>query len=178
VAYSSTYPKRSAGFLVALPIQSGRQWAFEMYRHRNDAVRGVVPHLFHVAMTRMKAEGIEAVSLCLVPGLGVERTNTGDSALTRRGLAFGMKYLNFLFDFAGIYHFKSRFRPYYEERYICALPGTTLGSALALFRITGMVAFDGKRVGANLKQKLFKWRQRTQLATREQTVQVSYQPIE
>jgi phosphatidylglycerol lysyltransferase len=149
-----------------------------MYRHRSDSVRGVVPHLFHVAMTRMTAEGVEAVSLCLVPGLGVEGANAGDSALTRHGLAFGMKYLNFLFDFAGIYHFKSRFRPYYEDRYICALPGTTLGSALALFRISGMVAFDFKRVGVNLKQKLFKRRLRTQLATPEPSVRVSCQPVE
>ena len=64
--------------------------------------------------------------------------------MTRHGLVFGMKYLNFLFDFAGIYHFKSRFRPRYEGRYICALPGTTLRSALALFRMSGMVAFNLK----------------------------------
>jgi phosphatidylglycerol lysyltransferase len=172
VAYSSGCPKRVEGFLVALPSQQGRQWAFEMYRHRSDAVRGVVPHLFHVAMMRMRTEGVEAVSLCLVPGLGCEEANIGDSAMMRHALVMGMKYLNFLFDFAGIYHFKSRFRPDYQSRYICALPGSTLGSALALFRISGMLEFDRKRVGANLKQKLFKWRQRTHLATRERSVRV------
>jgi phosphatidylglycerol lysyltransferase len=166
VAYSSGFPKRIEGFLVALPIQNGRKWAFEMYRHRRDAVRGVVPHLFHVVMMRMKAEGIEAVSLCLVPGLGCEEPTAGDSAMTRRVLNFGVKYLNFLFDFAGIYHFKSRFRPRYEGRYICALPGTTLLSALALFRISGMLTFNLKRVGSNLMQKLLKRRQRVHLAAR------------
>jgi phosphatidylglycerol lysyltransferase len=177
VAYSSGMPKRIEGFLVALPAQQGRQWAFEMYRHRSDAVRGVVPHLFHVAMMRMRTEGVEAVSLCLVPGLGCEEAISGDSAMTRHAFVFGMKYLNFLFDFAGIYHFKSRFRPHYEGRYICALPGTTLGSALALFRISGMVEFDRKRVAANLMQKLFKRRERTHLATRER-VRVSCQPVD
>jgi phosphatidylglycerol lysyltransferase len=178
VAYSGGFPQRIEGFLVALPTQEGRQWAFEMYRHRSDAVRGVVPHLFHVAMMRMQTEGIEAVSLCLAPGLGCEEPLTGDSAMTRRALVFGMKYLNFLFDFAGIYHFKSRFRPHYESRYICALPGTTLGSALALFRISGMMEFDRKRVGANLKQKLFKRRQRTQLASRERSLEVDRKSVE
>jgi phosphatidylglycerol lysyltransferase len=178
VAYSSGLPKRIEGFLVALPMREGRQWAFEMYRHRSDAVRGVVAHLFHAAMMRMRAEGIEAVSLCLSPGLGCEEASTGDSAMIRCGLVFGMKYLNFLFDFAGIYHFKSRFRPSYEARYICVLPKSTLLSALALFRITGMLAFDGKRVSANLKQKLFKWRQRTHLATRERPLRMSCQPVE
>jgi len=178
VAYSSGLPNRIEGFLVALPMREGRQWAFEMYRHRSDAVRGVVAHLFHVAMMRMRAEGIEAVSLCLSPGLGCEEASTGDSAMIRCGLVFGMKYLNFLFDFAGIYHFKSRFRPSYEARYICVLPKSTLLSALALFRITGMLAFDGKRVSANLKQKLFKRRERTHLATRERPLRMSCQPVE
>ncbi len=84
VAYSSGVPTRIEGFLVALPMRNGRQWSFEMYRHRRDAVRGVVPHLFHIAMMRMKAEGIEAVSLCLVPGLGCEEAITGDSAYSVR----------------------------------------------------------------------------------------------
>jgi phosphatidylglycerol lysyltransferase len=84
--------------------------------------------------------------------------------MTRHALAFGMKHLNFLFDFAGIYHFKSRFRPRYEERYICALPKTTLRSSLALFRMSGMVAFNFRRVGSSLLQKHFKRSQRANLA--------------
>jgi phosphatidylglycerol lysyltransferase len=179
VAYSSGLPNRIEGFLVALPMREGRQWAFEMYRHRRDAVRGVVPHLLHVAMTQMKAEGIEAVSLCLVPGLGCEEAAVGDSAQTRHGLVFGMKYLNFLFDFAGIYHFKSRFRPRYESRYICARPGTSLLSAIALFRLTGMLTFNLKRVASNLMQKHFKRRQRTHLAAAPAgSLRMRYQPAE
>ena len=178
VAYADGYPRRIEGFLVALPLENGRQWAFECYRHRPDAVRGVVPHLFHVAMMRMKSEGIEAVSLCLVPGLGCEERLPGDNAMTRIGFVLAKKYFNFLFDFAGIYHFKSRFRPYYESRYICAFPKTTIWSTLALFRMSGMVSFDLKKVGANLIQKLFKRRERTQLATRERSLQVTCQPAE
>jgi phosphatidylglycerol lysyltransferase len=175
VAYSSDFPKRIEGFLVVLPMQDGRQWALEMYRHRPDAVRGVVPHLFHVAMMRMKAEGIEVVSLSLIPGLGCEEAIPGDSALTRRALAFSMKHLNFLFDFAGIYHFKSRFRPRYEDRYICALPKTTLRSSLALFRISGMVTFNFRRVGSSFLQKHFKRSQRAHLAAPTRPLRMSCQ---
>jgi phosphatidylglycerol lysyltransferase len=176
VAYSSDSPRRIEGFLVALPSRDGSCWAFEMYRRRRDAVRGVVPHLFHEAMTRMKSEGSKSVSLCLVPGLGCEKAVTGDSALTRRGLVFGIKYLNFLFDFAGIYHFKSRFRPRYENRYMCARPGTTPQSALALFRLSGMMAFNLQRVSSNLMQKYLKRHQRTQLAVRAGSLSRSIQP--
>jgi phosphatidylglycerol lysyltransferase len=165
VAYSCDSPKRIEGFLVALPSRNGRHWSFEMYRHRLDAVRGVVAHLFHTAMMRMKAEGIEAVSLCLVPAVGCDQPLKGDSAMTRHALVMGLKYLNFLFDFAGIYHFKSRFRPRYEARYICSLPKTTMLTGLALVRMSGMLSFSFRRAGSNLIQKHFKRRQRAQLAT-------------
>ena len=58
----------------------------------------------------MKAEGIESVSLCLIPGLGCEEGVPGDMP-SFAAPCFGKKHLNFLFDFAGLYHFKSRFRP-------------------------------------------------------------------
>jgi len=178
VAYSCDSPKRIEGFLIALPSRNGRHWAFEMYRHRRDSVRGVVPHLFHTAMMRMKDEGIEAVSLCLVPAVGCERPLDGDSAMTRHALTIGLKYLNFLFDFAGIYHFKSRFRPRYEGRYICALPGTTLLTSLALARMSGMLAFSFKRAASNLIQKHFKRRQRALLAAHPRPLLAGAQPAE
>jgi phosphatidylglycerol lysyltransferase len=178
VAYSCDSPKRIEGFLVALPSRNGRHWAFEMYRHRRDSVRGVVAYLFHTAMLRMKDEGIEAVSLCLVPAVGCEQPLEGDCAMTRHALTIGLKYLNFLFDFAGIYHFKSRFRPRYEGRYICALPGTTLLTGLALVRMSGMLSFSFTRAGSNLIQKHFKRRQRAQLATHSRSPLIGVLPAE
>jgi phosphatidylglycerol lysyltransferase len=178
VAYSSDSPKRIEGFLIALPSRNGAHWAFEMYRHRRDAVRGVVPHLFHTAMIRMKAEGVEAVSLCLVPAVGCEAPLKGDSAVIRHALTIGLKYLNFLFDFAGIYHFKSRFRPRYEGRYICALPKTNMLTGLALVRMSGMLEFSLRRVGSNLMQKHFKRRQRAHLAAHPRSPVVGAQPAE
>jgi phosphatidylglycerol lysyltransferase len=178
VAYSGDSPKRIEGFLIALPSRNGMHRSFEMYRHRSDAVRGVVPHLFHVAMTRMKSEGIEAVSLCLVPAVGCEQPLKGDSAMTRHAFTIGLKYLNFLFDFAGIYHFKSRFRPRYEGRYICALPGTTLLTGLALVRMSGMLDFSLKRTCLSLIQKHFKRRERAHLAAHPRSPLTGPQPAE
>ena len=31
------------------------------------------------------------------------------------------QYFSFIFDVAGLYHFKSRFRPRFEDRFICAV---------------------------------------------------------
>jgi len=166
VAYSQDSPPRIEGFLIALPMNGGRSWSLEMYRHRPDAIRGVVPHLFHEVMIRMKAEGVESVSLCLLPGIGCDAPLPGDCALTRRSLCFGKKRLNFLFDFAGLYHFKSRFRPRYESRYVCSRPRTTVLSTLALFRMSGMLTFDPKKSAAHFARNLFKRRERQQMAER------------
>jgi phosphatidylglycerol lysyltransferase len=146
-----------------------------MYRHRPDAVRGVVPHLFHDVMLRMKAEGIESVSLCLIPGLGCEEALPGDSALTRRALCFGKKRLNFLFDFAGLYHFKSRFRPRYESRYVCSRPRSTPFTTFALFRMSGLLSFDPKKVSQHFVRNCFKRRQRQQLADRNGSLAMACQ---
>jgi phosphatidylglycerol lysyltransferase len=164
VAYSQNSTPRIEGFLIALPMNGGRSWSFEMYRHRPDAIRGVVPHLFHEVMIRMKAEGIETVSLCLLPGIGCEEPLPGDCALTRRSLTFGKKRLNFLFDFAGLYHFKSRFRPRYEARYVCSRPRSTALTIFALFRMSGILTFDPKKAGTHLARNIFKRRERQQLA--------------
>jgi len=73
--------------------------------------------------------------------------------MTRLALTFAKNHLNALFDFAGVYHFKSRFRPRYESRYICAFPRTTLLSTFALFRISGMLTVNWKQLGSNSVQK-------------------------
>ncbi len=126
---------RVEGFLVANPGGNGRFWSFELYRHRPDAVGGTGTVLMHQAMQSLASEGVESISLCLLPGLRAGEARPGDSVLARRGLAWGSRYFNFLFDTAGLYHFKSRFRPRYENRYICARPKITIGSAWALIRL-------------------------------------------
>jgi phosphatidylglycerol lysyltransferase len=178
VAYAEEGLGRIEGFLVALPMNGGRRWAFEMYRHRPDAIRGVVPHLFHEIMIRMKAEGVESASLCLIPGLGCEESIPGDNALTRLALCFGKKHLNFLFDFAGLYHFKSRFRPRYESRYVCSRPRSSALATIALFRMSGMLSFDAKKVGKTFVRNIFKRRERQQLADRNGSLAMACQASE
>ena len=175
VAYTQDPTPRVEGFLIALPMDGGRRWSFEMYRHRPDAVRGVVPHLFHETMIRMKAEGIDSVSLCLVPGLGCEEAIPGDSALTRRSLCFGKKHLNFLFDFAGLYHYKSRFRPRYESRYVCSRPGSSALATIALFRMSGLLTFAPRKVAKQFVRNHFKRRERQQLADRNGSLAMACQ---
>jgi phosphatidylglycerol lysyltransferase len=158
---------RVEGFLVANPGDNGRLWSFELYRHRPDAVRGTVTFLMHQAMRLLQHEGAERVSLCLLPGLRSRQPRPGDSVLARRGIACGSRYFNFLFDTAGLYHFKSRFRPRYENRYICALPKITFGSAWALIRLLGVLDVEPRKLARIMGQRCRKWLPRATLAVPE-----------
>jgi phosphatidylglycerol lysyltransferase len=159
---------RIEGFLVCNPCSDGRRWAFETYRHRPDAVRGTVSFLKHKAMQILQGEGIQSVSLCLVPGLRCHQPLPGDSALARRGMVLGSKYFNFIFDTAGLYHFKSRFRPRFENRYICALPRVSLGSAWAFVHVLGVLNLDFGKLCRIVAERLRKLTTRATLSAADE----------
>jgi phosphatidylglycerol lysyltransferase len=148
---------RIEAFLVCNPCLGGTMWAVETYRHRPDAVRGVVPFAILQTMRLMQAEGVPYCSLSLVPFLRCETPLTGDSGLFRTIVAFWWRRLNWIFDLQGIYHFKSRFRPEYREMYVAALPKVTVRSAFAIGRSWGIISFSPWRL---LWRGLGKWKKR------------------
>ena len=139
--------------------------AFEIYRHRPDAVRGTISFLMHQTMQVLQSEGVRHVSLCLVPGMGCNVARPGDSALARWGFVLAAKYLGFLFDTAGMYHFKSRFRPRFESRYICVRPKITIGSSLAFLQILGVFNVDLGKLCRSVWEHMRKSVSRTTLAS-------------
>ncbi|HEV3339577.1 MAG TPA: DUF2156 domain-containing protein [Pirellulales bacterium] len=155
---------RLEGFLVCNPYLGGDGWAFEIYRQRHDAVRGTIPFLMHQTIETLGQEDVRRVSLCLVPGLRAQTPLPGDSPLARRALALGSRYFNFIFDTAGLYHYKSRFRPRFESRYLCARPALSLGSAWALVRLLGVLDIDYGKLARLGYQRLRKRRSRVTLA--------------
>src|SRR5690606_23394997 len=70
---------RIEGFVVCNPMLGGRMWSTEIYRHRNDEVRGTVPFLFHHLILALQDEGAEQVNLCIVPARGALAPLPGDN---------------------------------------------------------------------------------------------------
>ncbi|HEY3967092.1 MAG TPA: DUF2156 domain-containing protein [Planctomycetaceae bacterium] len=138
IARSSYGAGRIEGFLICNPMREGTMWSTELYRRRLDSVRGTMAFLIHHTLQQLQAEGITRVGLCLDPGLNCETPLPGDSFLVRRGMTFGNRYLNAVFDVSGLRHFKSRFRPRYENRYVCALPKVSIGSVMAFASLSGL----------------------------------------
>ena len=152
---------RVEGFLACNPC-SGRTWVMETCRQGPDAVRGTAAFLMHQAMRQFQAEGSLCASLCLLPGLRCGDPSPGDSVLVRWGLAIGTGKYCPAFETAGAYHFKSRFRPQFESRYLCVRPRMTLGAAVAFVRLLGVLRLDpGRLVGLVWER----WRKRASRAT-------------
>ena len=153
---------RIEGFLACNPCDDGRTWVMETFRQRPDAVRGTIPFLMHQVMRQLKDEDVQRVSLCLIPGLGCREPLSGDSALARWGLVIGTQRFNLVFDTAGAYHFKSRFRPRFESRYLCVRPQMSLGAAMAFIRLLGVMKVD---FGKIFQLAVNRWRKRVSRAT-------------
>jgi len=125
-------------FLICNPMNRGTAWAFEMYRRQKNAVRGVMPHLMRSTVDLLKAEGIGRVSLCTVPGKGSGvGADPRQHWLVGRTMNFWYEKLNFMFNLHGQCHYKSRFRPTFENRYLCVTPHSTMFSIFSFLIVTG-----------------------------------------
>jgi phosphatidylglycerol lysyltransferase len=136
---------RIEGFVICNPMLGGRAWATEIYRHRNDAVRGAVPFVFHHLIRTLQAEGAEQVNLCLVPARNTQTPLSGDNPVIRRALGIAQKYFRSVFNLDGIDHFKSRFRPRYESRFVCGAQRSRPGAFVATVSTFGVLRLDYRK---------------------------------
>lgn len=140
-------------FLACSPINSGRSWAFETYRKRKDATRGVTAHLFRSAIDQLKEEGVEQVSLSLIPGRNVDQAKVGGGDWrVRKALSVWFHRLDFIFNAKGQDHFKSRFRPSYVDRYICVAPNNSVRSLWSFLKTMGAMDYNRRNLVSQLRR--------------------------
>ncbi len=138
--------QRIEAFVICTPAAGGASWSLECYRQRNDATRGAVPFTMHQTLRALQAAGQSVASLCMVPMLNCKTPLPGDSALLRRAMSFSYDHASALYDSQGLYHFKSRFRPRFEDRWLCLDGRGDLGwlvyllYALGLHRVNPLLA--------------------------------------
>ena len=136
---------RIMAFIVCNPGLEDDFWAVEVYRRRQDAVRGVIPYVIMYAMRAMKAEGVRYFSLSLAPFLRCTPI-LGDSVMFRSVANFWWRFLNPVYDVRGMFHFKSRFRPDYREMYLAAKPRVTVRSLFAMALVWKLFHFNPLRL--------------------------------
>jgi phosphatidylglycerol lysyltransferase len=153
---------RAEGFVVCTPYRDGAAWAIEMYRSRQDAVRGTVPFLMHQALQTFKDEGVKEVSLCLMPSAHCDQRRPGDSWLICTYIKITHRYLNFILDTRGIYHFKTRFRPRCENIYCSVWPKASLRPLHAMLSVWGTLQFSlWRTMGRGLRRLRIRRQRRT-----------------
>ena len=139
----NTTKQQIEAFVMCSPCLDGDMWAIESYRKRRDAVRGVIPFLMHQCMTVFQTENVPCVTLSMLPLIGCEKPNPGDSWFLRKTITFAHKHGGALYDSAGLYHFKTRFRPHrFEDRFICVRPKVSAGLLIAGMQSWGFHRFS------------------------------------
>lgn len=155
---------RVEGFIVCTPYRDGAAWGIEMYRSRPDAVRGTVPFLMREALQLFAREGVAEASLCLMPAARCNQRRAGDSWLIHAYVRITHRYLNFILDTPGIYHFKTRFRPQCENCYCSIWPPASARPLHAILNVWGTLQFSPWRALRRGLRRLRIHRQRATLA--------------
>ncbi len=157
---------RTEAFIVCLPGKGGKLWSAEIYRHRPDCVRNALVFLIHDAGNILKAEGAQHLTLGLLPAIRCAEVRPGDSPFIRHGIRFAWERLGFIIDLKGVFAFKNRFRPRYENRYVCSWPDQLfpIGSTLAFLKLWGGGKLDLPRTLKHFyRQKILRRRERKSL---------------
>ena len=132
---------RAVAFVTWVPIWARRGWALDLMRRRDDAPGGVMEFLVakSVESARERGDALLSLSLSALAKVdGSERKAAGvaepDKA-PERARAFLMQHLARFYEFEGLFRWKEKFNPAFEDRYLVypdplALPQV----ALALVR--------------------------------------------
>jgi len=147
---------RAEAFLTWVPIWARRGWALDLMRRRGDAPAGVMDFLVAKSAEAAKERGDALLSLSLSALAMVEngdRSPTLDKGAPERARAFLMQHLARFYEFQGLFRWKGKFNPSFEDRYLVyadplALPQIALslvraqsaGGIRAYFRRAGRAA--------------------------------------
>ena len=127
---------RLAAFVNEVPGVRPGVATVDLMRHRRAAPNGLMDYLFSELMLLLREEGYRWFSLGLAPLAGVG--GRPDARLRERAVHQAYEHLRALFSFKGLRHYKAKFEPEWEERFLVYQGGPAgfLRTALALGRIT------------------------------------------
>ena len=163
--------RRAAAFLTWNPVPAREGWALDLMRRRRDAPSGAMEFLIAKSVEAARVRGDDMLSLSLSALAKVEprSADAPAAAAARAGAAalapdaayegsdrlrtFLMDHLSRFYDFQGLFHWKKKFAPEFEDRYLVyseplSLPRVVLalaraqspGGLLSYFRGPGVPA--------------------------------------
>jgi lysylphosphatidylglycerol synthetase-like protein (DUF2156 family) len=170
------------GFLTWVPIGARRGWALDLMRRRVDSVPGAMELLVVSSVEAARERGDTMLSLSLSalahvdeagtgresdPSGEVESRNAKTAAQAARAREFLSQHLARFYDFKGLFSWKKKFAPDFEDRYLVypatfALPQVAVALARAQSPGGGLLSYlrggrhrsldpDGARAHARLR---------------------------
>ena len=110
--------RRVEGFLTWEPVWARRGWALDLMRRRRTAAAGTMELLVVRSIEEAKRRGDAMLSLSLSALAEVEHEDdTGSEEFTRER-AFLRRHLARFYDFEGLFRWKSKFDPHFEDRWL------------------------------------------------------------
>lgn len=128
VAWSST-ARRVEAFVTWVPIWARRGWALDLMRRRSDAANGAMELLIARSVELARERGDALLSLSLSALASVDEPASADAAVEaapaarppadpERAREFLIEHLARFYDFKGLFRWKKKFAPAFEDRYL------------------------------------------------------------
>jgi len=103
-------------FTNLIPGYRKNEATIDLMRRCDDAPWGLMDFLFIQLFTDLKKKGYKTFNLGLAPLSGIE--DEEESSFEEKAIHYFFQYLNFLFSFQGLQHYKTKFSSSQEPRYL------------------------------------------------------------
>jgi len=112
--------RKPIAFLTFVPIYGSEGgWALDLMRKQSVVCPGAMEFMLATALLRFKEEGATQVSLGLSALADITpQEGAGTPELLNRVRALVYEHFNRLYNFKGLHHFKDKFQPCWEARYL------------------------------------------------------------
>jgi phosphatidylglycerol lysyltransferase len=118
---------RLEAFVSWLPVPARKAWTLDLMRRRPDSIYGVMETLIVRSIEEAARGGVDEVSLGVAPRV-IASGDTADPAdRALRAMYWGLDRFQRT---RSLYHFKSKFSPRWEDRYLAAPNASTLPEVL------------------------------------------------
>ncbi len=132
-------------WLAAITIsRSGsNKMTTDLMLRRKNAPKGVMENLIFNIFNTLKSEGYNYWSLGEVPFIVYD-----SPILTKEFLLnYSGRKLNFAYNYLGLYNFKNKFNPIWEETYLCGKPNLNFSSLLLIAFLTNLINLIISKLG-------------------------------
>ena len=118
---------RLEAFVSWLPVPARKAWTLDLMRRRPDSIYGVMETLIVRSIEEEARGGVDEVSLGVAPRVIASGDTSDPADRALRAMYWGLDRFQRT---RSLYHFKSKFSPRWEDRYLAAPNASTLPEVL------------------------------------------------